>query len=307
MRLWISKSGEVSPREQMVTQIMLAIVSAELKPDQKLPSTRELARRFRLHPNTVSAAYRELAARGWVENRKGSGVYVRALTTDALAEKSLELDRIISSFLTMARTQGYSLADIRARVIRWLAFQPPDHFLVIEPDEELRKILQFEIARATGFRTSGAGYDACADESLQTGAALVALYSRAEDVRAKLPADVSCLWLHTRSVSDALPMSALSSPENLITVASRWADFLRWSRAIFLAAGGDPLALNFCDARDDDWRGRLAGSALVITDGLTAQSLPDLPNVRTFHIVSDESLAELRAYVERFLPRNGGD
>jgi GntR family transcriptional regulator len=63
MKLWISKNSEVPVAEQLTTQIMLAIHSGELKPNQKLPSTRELARRFALHSNTVNAAYRDLARR----------------------------------------------------------------------------------------------------------------------------------------------------------------------------------------------------------------------------------------------------
>ena len=60
MRLWISHQSEVPIREQLATQIVLAILSADLKPGTRLPSTRELARRFGIHPNTVSTAYREL-------------------------------------------------------------------------------------------------------------------------------------------------------------------------------------------------------------------------------------------------------
>ena len=78
MRLWLSKNGEVPLREQLTAQIVLGIVSGDLPPGQRLPSTRELARRFKIHANTVSAAYRELEERGWLESRKGSGVYVRA-------------------------------------------------------------------------------------------------------------------------------------------------------------------------------------------------------------------------------------
>ena len=75
MRLWLSHSSEVPLREQLVTQIRLGIISGDLPARQKLPSTRELARRFHIHANTVSAAYRELQRSGWVEFRKGSGVY----------------------------------------------------------------------------------------------------------------------------------------------------------------------------------------------------------------------------------------
>ena len=48
MRIWLSKSSEVPLREQLATQIILGIVSNDLKSGQKLPSTRELARRFDL-------------------------------------------------------------------------------------------------------------------------------------------------------------------------------------------------------------------------------------------------------------------
>jgi DNA-binding transcriptional MocR family regulator len=50
MKLWISKSSEVPVAEQLTTQIMLAIHSGELKPNQKLPSTRELAADSRFTP-----------------------------------------------------------------------------------------------------------------------------------------------------------------------------------------------------------------------------------------------------------------
>src|SRR5215210_7466582 len=106
MRLWLSKNSDVPVREQLVSQIIIGVVSDDLKPGQKLPSTRELARRFGIHSNTVSAAYRHLAGRGWVEFRKGSGVYVRAqeVADDAQAlAPELELDALISSFLQVAR------------------------------------------------------------------------------------------------------------------------------------------------------------------------------------------------------------
>src|ERR1700730_1683923 len=99
MRLWLSKSSEVPLREQLVTQIRLGIVSGDLKVRQKLPSTRELARRFSIHSNTVSAAYRELNRTGWVEFRKGSGVYVRPPSAAHDREGDNPLDQLINEFL----------------------------------------------------------------------------------------------------------------------------------------------------------------------------------------------------------------
>jgi len=187
MKLWISKNSEVPVAEQLTTQIMLAIHSGELKPNQKLPSTRELARRFALHSNTVNAAYRDLARRGWLQFRKGSGVYVRVLTQEAQLDGQLQLDQLISAFLKMARQHGFTLAEIRSRVKGWLGFQPPDHFLIIEPEPELRRILLAEIHEATGFPVQGVGLDACRKTAELAGAALVAMYGRADELKDALP------------------------------------------------------------------------------------------------------------------------
>src|SRR5918911_1754784 len=143
MRLWLSKNSSVPLREQLVRQIMFGVVSGDLKPGQRLPSTRELARRFRIHSNTVSAAFRDLEHAGWLEVRKGSGVYVRQLGDDpseAPLDSRLELDKLISAFLTLARGQGHTLSDVQARLKHWLSLEPPDHFLVVEPDEVLRAL-----------------------------------------------------------------------------------------------------------------------------------------------------------------------
>lgn len=74
--LWFVHSNDVSLREQIVQQVSLGVLSGELAPGERLPSIRALARRFRMHANTVSAAYRQLHDQQWVCYRRGSGVYV---------------------------------------------------------------------------------------------------------------------------------------------------------------------------------------------------------------------------------------
>ena len=94
MQLWFSHASEVSIREQLVTQIVLGILSDDLAPGQRLPSTRELARRFRIHANTVSAGYRQLERDRWVEMRHGSGVYVRDTKPDVPLDSTLAVDQL---------------------------------------------------------------------------------------------------------------------------------------------------------------------------------------------------------------------
>lgn len=296
MRIWLSKNSEVPLREQLATQIILGIVSDDLKPGQKLPSTRELARRYDIHSNTVSAAYRDLEHRGWVEFRKGSGVYVRELNVDAAADPKLELDQLISTLFQVARQRGHSLHDIQTRVKDWLETQPPDHILVIEPDEELRSILIAEIEGATGFRVVGTGIDECTRAEVLAGAAPVAMYGQADKVRAALPPDAPCILLRLRSVPSSLQGQERPSPDSLVTVVSRWPEFLRWARTVLAAAAIDPDAMSFRDAREIGWKKGLASSAMVITDAVTATLIPDGCRTRVFRIIADSSLDELRSY-----------
>src|SRR3977135_3005032 len=131
MRLWLSRSSEVPLREQLVTQIRLGIISGDLKVKQKLPSTRELARRFRIHSNTVSAAYRELDRSGWVAGGQGQRVYVGERSSEQIRDAGDGLDEMIAKFFNTARAQGHSLGEIQTRLQGWSAQQPPDHFVEI--------------------------------------------------------------------------------------------------------------------------------------------------------------------------------
>ena len=157
MRFRFAHSGEVPIYQQIVTQVVLAILCADLQPGDKLPSTRELARRFALHPNTVSAGYRQLAQDVWTERRHGSGVFVRA-NADTPATPEQVLDRHIAGFFRAVRELGLSAGNVRARVAQWIAAPPPDHFVLIDPDAELRQILLAEIGQITNIPVVGAVY-----------------------------------------------------------------------------------------------------------------------------------------------------
>src|ERR1700683_4623151 len=103
MQFWFAHRSAVTIREQLVTQIILGILCGDLPPGERLPSTRELARRFRLHANTISAGYRQLARDQWLEFRRGSGVYVRHAHAAAPPPPSLALDQLIANLLRSTR------------------------------------------------------------------------------------------------------------------------------------------------------------------------------------------------------------
>jgi GntR family transcriptional regulator len=299
MRLWLSKNSDVPIREQLVTQLILGIVSNDLKVKQRLPSTRDLARRYDIHANTVSAAYRELARRGWVEFRKGSGVYVRAQTAETL-ESDFELEQLIARFIKSTRARGYSLTEIQAGVQRSLQVQPPDQFLLVEPDVELRAILVSEIAQSTGVTVTGAGRDELADSALLFGAVPVVLFGHFEEIRNCIAPESDLLVINSASVAEAMRGQKRPPADALVAIVSRWPEFLRWSRTMLVAAGLDGDALSFRDARESGWEKGLRSASFVITDSLMAPRMPATCEVRVFRVIADTSLKELRDYAERF-------
>lgn len=61
---------------QLYDQLRGLILSGRLPPGTRLPATRALASELALARNTISAAYEQLLAEGYLEGRQGSGTYV---------------------------------------------------------------------------------------------------------------------------------------------------------------------------------------------------------------------------------------
>jgi len=295
MQLWFSHASGISLPEQLKTQIVLGILSGDLAPGHRLPSTRDLARRYHLHPNTVSAGYRQLQHDRWVEFRRGSGVYIRNTKPES---SSLAPDQLVANLLKSARELNVPLSEVRSRVRQWLEAQPPDHFLLIEADEELRKILMAEMQQAVTFPVQSCSPQEDGLAEVAKNAIAVALSNHAKAAKQVLPAGVELQQLSTRSVPTSLAPWLPAPTGTLIAIASRWLEFLKLAKTILTAAGFHADSLLFRDARKADWQRGLKQATVVICDSLTAQTLPKgcLPIV--FPLLSENAVTELRRYQE---------
>jgi GntR family transcriptional regulator len=63
--------------EQIYDEIIRLIFSKSLKPDEKLPSVRELASMIRINPNTIQKAYKYLEEDNYIYSVKGVGNFVK--------------------------------------------------------------------------------------------------------------------------------------------------------------------------------------------------------------------------------------
>ena len=62
--------------EQIKDNIKQLIITGALKPDEKLPSVRELAQTTSINPNTIQKAYRDLESDGFIYTVSGRGNFV---------------------------------------------------------------------------------------------------------------------------------------------------------------------------------------------------------------------------------------
>ena len=97
--------------EQIKEQIINKINLGELKPDDKLPSIRQLASELNLNVNTVKRAFQELETERVTYSVAGKGVFVseKAIKNELVIENAEnELKRVLSS----SRARGVSLEQV---------------------------------------------------------------------------------------------------------------------------------------------------------------------------------------------------
>ncbi len=297
MQLWLSRHSNVPIPEQLATQVILAILSDDLAPGQRLPSTRELARRFKVHANTISSGFKRLEQEGWVELRHGSGVFVRQSRPELPQSSILKVDQMITSLFSSARQLGVPLPDVRSRLRHWLEMQPPDHFVLIEPDEELARIVVSELQSSLQLpiRISTEMDRELLRSQLQNAAPVV-LPRKEAAVRKLLSPSADLIVLQIRSVSTSLNQWLPAPSDRIVAVVSRWGEFLKLARTMLLAAGfhGDTILLR--DARTRSWQRGLAEAVAVVCDSLIVRDLQGLPRVIPFPLISENSIAELQRY-----------
>lgn len=298
MRLWLNRNADISLREQLMTQVVLGILCRELLPGQRLPSTRELARRFGIHQNTASAAYGQLEREGWVEQRHGSGVFVRRGRPDTPLTPEMAIDQLVGQLAVKARKLGASENLVRERMRRWLAMEPPARWLLIEPDPALAAIVLHEIEPALTLPVSDCRPEECRVSAPHGDAMALVLPSKAAMVRQLLPPERDLTVLQVQPVSAELQAKLQRYlPEHgsdLIGIASRWTEFQRIAQTMLIAAGLKPESLLVRDAGKPGWKRGLEATSGVVCDSVTAEELPSACFPMVFRLVAEASIVELR-------------
>jgi len=104
--------------KQVTDQIKDAIASGDLKPNDRLPSVRELSEALNVSAITIKRAYQDLETEGFILTRAGMGSFVASVERDALRERKLaELQEELRRLVRSSAKFGISASDI-ARLTR---------------------------------------------------------------------------------------------------------------------------------------------------------------------------------------------
>jgi DNA-binding transcriptional regulator YhcF (GntR family) len=238
MEIRIDSSSGVPIRQQLAEQIVFLIATEHLKAGDFMPSVRELARRLRIHHNTVSEAYQDLVRREWLVRRRGSRLAV--LPNDSAQAGALALDDLINVTIRVARASGYSMQALRQRVRDRLFAEPPDHILVIEQDPGLRALIKHELQSKLDWPIETCSRDELkANPGLVIGALAVTPQHAVREVDPLLPKDRPVVPVTFSGADEQVRLVSNLRKPSVVAVVSASEVFIKVARSVLASAIGD--------------------------------------------------------------------
>lgn len=101
MFLRIEKGSAVPISRQIAEQIATLCASGSLRPGERLPSVRELARELAVNQNTILRVYERLVGEGLLEMRHGQGTFVAARAKRG--QLAVHRERLVDELRQIAR------------------------------------------------------------------------------------------------------------------------------------------------------------------------------------------------------------
>ncbi len=113
VQLYIVPGDELPIYRQIMRQVADALAGGRIRPDDKLPSQRELAEQLVISPLTVKKAYDELERQGIIRTERGRGTFVNAAGAAIDPEEQRRrLRAAVRRVLSEAHLGGVDFADV---------------------------------------------------------------------------------------------------------------------------------------------------------------------------------------------------
>src|SRR5215218_9746381 len=109
MDVQINLKSRVPVHVQLEEQIKHLILTGSFEVGSRLPSIRAMAGFLRINRNTVARVISDLERKGFVESRRGSGVYVVEPPVD---EEEMKRQEVLERVMDLAAAQGVSVEEL---------------------------------------------------------------------------------------------------------------------------------------------------------------------------------------------------
>jgi GntR family transcriptional regulator len=154
MDLRINSKSHVPVHVQLEGQIKHLILTGNFEVGSRLPSIRAMAGFLRVNRNTVARVFSDLEREGYVESRRGSGVYVLEPPVEAEDEKRQE---VLERVMDLAAARDVPVEDLAYALLARAGAKPREksHILFVECtraeleqfSDELEEQLPVEVER----------------------------------------------------------------------------------------------------------------------------------------------------------------
>ncbi len=101
---------------QVINELKKKMVKGELKPGEKMPSSRDLAVAYKVNQNTAARIYREMEMAGYCFTRRGIGTFVSEEENMFQDLKKEMADELLKNFMHEMSGLGYQKNDIISQI-----------------------------------------------------------------------------------------------------------------------------------------------------------------------------------------------
>jgi DNA-binding transcriptional regulator YhcF (GntR family) len=238
MQISLSKDSDVPLRQQIAEQIVFLITTGQLRAGQQLPSVRSLARRVKVHHNTVSEAYQDLVRRNWVTRQRGSRLIV-GVHKGSSQQSPSSLDELINETIQRAKQLGYSLQALTECVRNRLLAEPADHFLVVEEEPGLREVIRQEVQERLGWSVKSCSPEHFSKEpELAFGAQVFAPNHIIEAMKSRVRLSRPPISITYSGADEHLDLIRSLKKPSIIAAVSVSESLLKTARSLFAPAMG---------------------------------------------------------------------
>src|SRR3712207_7805311 len=123
MDLRINSKSHVPVHVQLEGQIKHLILTGNFAVGSRLPSIRVMAGFLRVNRNTVARVFSDLERDGYVESRRGSGVYVLEPPVEA---EDLRRQEVLERVMDLAAAQGVPVDDLAYALLARAGAKPQE-------------------------------------------------------------------------------------------------------------------------------------------------------------------------------------